>query len=87
MLRIDRSADTEVVIALSGRLDADTIREVSAVLAAQHPGSDIALDLGDVVLVDRQAVSFLRMCETQGVALRNCPFYVRTWIAGDSGKE
>jgi ABC-type transporter Mla MlaB component len=87
MLRIDRSAGTEVVIALSGRLDVETIREVSAVLSAQHPGLAIALDLEDVVLVDRQAVSFLRVCEAQGIELRNCPFYVRTWIAGDGGKD
>jgi ABC-type transporter Mla MlaB component len=87
MIRIDRSAGKEIVIALSGRLDAETIREVAAVLAAQHPGSSVAVDLEDVVLVDRHAVGFLRVCETQGIELRNCPFYVRTWIGGDSEKD
>jgi hypothetical protein len=39
------------------------------------------LDLRDVVLVDRDVVRFLRACEVGGIALRNCPPYIRDWIA------
>jgi hypothetical protein len=39
------------------------------------------LDLKDVVLVDREIVRFLRGCEGDGIALRNCPRFVREWIA------
>jgi hypothetical protein len=41
------------------------------------------LDLKDVVLVDRDAIRFLRACDSDGVTLRNCPPYIREWIAGD----
>jgi hypothetical protein len=30
--------------------------------------------------VDRETVSFLRACEGDGIALRNCPPYIRAWI-------
>jgi hypothetical protein len=39
------------------------------------------LDLKDVVLVDREFVQFLRKRERDGVVLRNCPGYIRAWIA------
>jgi len=34
------------------------------------------------ILVDREAVRFLRQCEGQGMVLRNCPPYIRGWMAG-----
>jgi hypothetical protein len=39
------------------------------------------LDLKDVVLVDRDIVRFLRAREHGGIVLRNCPPYIREWIA------
>jgi hypothetical protein len=39
------------------------------------------LDLKDVILVDRDTVRFLRARERDGIALRNCPPYIREWIA------
>ncbi len=42
------------------------------------------LDLKDLVLVDRDVVRFLRTCETDGIVLRNCPPYIRAWIARDA---
>ena len=41
---------------------------------------NIILDLRDVRLADRDAVRFLRGCETDGVKLENCPAYVREWM-------
>jgi hypothetical protein len=41
----------------------------------------VVLDLKDVVLVDRDAVRFLRVRERSGIALRSCPPYIREWIA------
>ena len=40
----------------------------------------IALDMTDVKLVDRNAVTFLAQCETRGIRLLHCPAYVREWI-------
>jgi hypothetical protein len=81
MLRIDRKANGDVVLTLSGRLEADNVSELAALLAAEPLGRMVVLDLKDVVLVDRDTVRFLRARERGGVALRNCPPYIREWIA------
>jgi hypothetical protein len=41
----------------------------------------IVLDLSDVTLADRNAAMFLAVCELKGVELRNCPAFLREWIA------
>jgi anti-anti-sigma regulatory factor len=81
MLKIQRKANGDVVLTLSGRLDAGNLSELSALLAAEPAGQPVVLDLKDVVLVDRDIVRFLRTREGDGVALRNCPPYIREWIA------
>ena len=81
MLKIQRKANGDVVFTLSGRLRADNVSELSALLAAEPAGLAVVLDLKDLVLVDRDIVRFLRGCERDGIALRNCPPYIREWIA------
>jgi hypothetical protein len=81
MLKIQRQANGDVVLILSGRLRADNVGELGALLAAEPPGRALVLDLTDVVLVDRDTVRFLRARERDGIALRNCPPYIREWIA------
>ena len=80
MLKIQRKANGDVVLTLIGRLDAESLSELSAVLAAEPAGRAIVLDLKDVVLVDRDTIRFLRARERDGIALRNCPPYIRAWI-------
>ena len=84
MLRIQRTSNGETVFTVSGRLEAENATELLELLAAEGEGRRLALDLKDVVLVDRDIVRFLRMCESDGVTLRNCPPYVRAWIARDA---
>lgn len=81
MLRIRRTANGEVVFTVSGRLNADNVHELSAVLAAEPADRARALDLRDLVLVDGDAVRFLTACEADGIVLRNCPPYIRAWMA------
>jgi anti-anti-sigma regulatory factor len=81
MLKIQRKANGDVVLTLSGRLGADNVSEVSAMLEAESAGLAVVLDLKDVVLVDRDTVRFLRARERGGIVLRNCPPYIREWIA------
>ena len=81
MLKIQRKANGDVVLTVSGRLEADNVSELSALLAAEPAGRAVVLDLKDVVLVDRDIVRFLRACERDGIVLRNCPPYIREWIA------
>ena len=83
MLKIQRTDNGEIVLTLSGRLQAANLRDLSSVLAAEPAGQTVVLDLKDVVLVDRDIVRFLRERERGGIALRNCPAYIRAWIARD----
>ena len=81
MLKILRKAQGgKVVFALSGRLDADSLRELSALLALESSGRDLTLELQDLDLVSHDAVDFLRACEEKGIVLRNCPGYIRAWM-------
>ena len=80
MLKIQRTANGGVVLTLSGRLDADSLSELSTVLDAEPAGRAVVLDLTNVVLVDRDTVRFLRARERAGIALRNSPPYIREWI-------
>ncbi|HSF14092.1 MAG TPA: hypothetical protein VLK65_00910, partial [Vicinamibacteria bacterium] len=73
MLKIQRSTNGDIVFTMSGRLRAENVSELSALLAAESVGRALVLDLRDVVLVDREIVRFLRACEGDGVELRNCP--------------
>ena len=81
MLKVQRRANGGVVFTVSGRLDADNVGELSASLAAEPAGRPLVLDLKDLVLVDRDAVRFLRECEGNSIVFRNCPPYIRAWMA------
>ena len=82
MLKIQRKANGDVVFTVVGRLESDNVGELLQLLAAEPAGRAIVLDLKDLVLVDRDAVRFLHRCEGQGIVLRNCPPYIRGWMAG-----
>jgi hypothetical protein len=84
MLRIHRTSDRAVVFTVSGQLDADSVSELCQLVDAEPTDSVPVLDLSDLVLADRDAVRFLGEYEARGrVVLRNCPAYVRTWMAGE----
>jgi hypothetical protein len=83
MLKIQRTANGDVVFAVSGRLSADSLCELSDLLAMETSARKVTLELSDLVLVDHDSVCFLRSCEDKGIELRNCPQYIRTWMASD----
>ncbi len=80
MLKIQRVANGDVVFTLSGRMDAENVAELETLLGTEPKGRRIFLDLKDLTLVDRDAVSFLARCEADSVKLKNCPAYIREWI-------
>jgi len=80
MLRIQRSESGEIVFTLCGRIDTENIAELKALLGAEAKGCRMVLDLKDLTLVDRDAISFLERCEAGSVKLKNCPAYIREWI-------
>lgn len=67
---------------MSGRMDAENVGELEKLFSAEASGRRIVLDLGDLTLVDQDVVNFLRNCEADGIELKNCPAYIREWIAG-----
>ena len=81
MLKIQRIPNSHVVFTLSGRMDAENVAELKEVIESEAKGHRIVLDLGDLTLVDRDAVKFLEQCETDSIKLENCPGYIREWIA------
>jgi len=80
MLRIQRSANGEVVFALSGRMDEEDIAGLEILIRSEADGRRIVLDLKDLTLIGRDAISFLERWEAKGIALKNCADYVREWI-------
>jgi anti-anti-sigma regulatory factor len=82
MFKITRFPNGEVVSRLSGRLDAENLGYLEALLDAES-GDEIVFDLKDLILVDLDVVRFLRHCETDSIELRNCPAYIREWLNGE----
>ena len=82
MLKITRVVNGEVVLNLSGRMDAENVGEVETLLSGEAAYRIIVLDLKDLRLVDQDVVSFLRRCESGGIHLMNCPAYIREWLNG-----
>ena len=84
MLKIQRRGNGEVVLTVSGRLKAGNVSELSALLNEEPTELPLVLDLKNVVLVDRDVVRFLKVREADGIELRNCPPYIRAWIAQEA---
>jgi hypothetical protein len=80
MLRIERSANGQVVFTLSGRMQTEDIDQVQQLLIVERPGQPVMFNLRDVTLVNQNAVTFLAHCEAKGIKIENCPLHVRNWI-------
>jgi hypothetical protein len=79
MLKIRRFVEGEFVVsALSGRIDDESLAQVESLVEEER--QKVVLDLQEVNLVSREAVSFLAHFERGGGGLQNCPPYVREWI-------
>jgi hypothetical protein len=81
MLRIQRSANGEVVFTMSGQMDAESIAELETLITSEAKGSRIVLDLKDLTLAYEETITFLVRSEANGITLKNCPAYVREWIS------
>ena len=83
MLKIERTANGDVVFKLSGRMAAENVSELQTLISAEANGRRVVLDLKDLRLVDQEVVSFLRRCEADSIELKNCAAYIRKWILGE----
>lgn len=80
MLKIQRSANGEVVFTLSGRLDHNSTTELEDLIGAETKTKQIVLDLKGLTLAGQSDIDFLERCEAAGIKLVNCARYVREWI-------
>jgi anti-anti-sigma regulatory factor len=80
MLKIQRSANGQVVFKLSGRIESENMKLLRELLALETAGQQLVLDLRDVTLVNHDAVKFLGSCEADSIKLENCRAYIREWI-------
>ena len=92
--RIDRfdAGNGLIVLLVSGRLSGEHVHTLGNAL--QQESGALAIDLKNVSLVDSDAVQLLALAEYNGTELRNCPAYIREWVAreraerkADAGKE
>jgi len=83
-LKVERYSDAHrTTIRLIGRMQAEHLEELAKQI--EEGGSQIALDMDEVSLVDVQVVRFLGTCEAQGVTLLNCSPYINDWIIKERG--
>ena len=86
MLRIEKDSDGDVTtLRLSGRIQSDGIASIRSAMSdgCVHK----ILDLAEVTLVDIAVVQFLIRCENEGIALVQCPPYVREWIVRERAED
>jgi hypothetical protein len=78
--KIDRvlTNDRGVVLRVSGHITGPDVETLRAALEQEEQLE--AVDLRDVLLIDREAAKFLALCEMKGIALNNCPTYIREWV-------
>lgn len=84
--RIERldSREGPAVLVVSGRLQGQHVHTLRDLL--QRDIGVVAIDLTDVLLVDREAVTLLSLSELKGIELRNCPAYVREWVTREEAR-
>ena len=79
-LRIEKSSESNTTtFRLIGRVQAEHLEALDEEIKASE--LPVALDLGEVDLVDVDVVRFLGACQVKGVKLTGCSPYIRHWIA------
>jgi len=87
MIRLRIAANGETLITVSGRMHSENLAELRNLIDADAANRSMALDLKELTLVDRDAVRFLKQCESNGIELRNCSPYIREWMTREHDDE
>jgi ABC-type transporter Mla MlaB component len=67
-----------LILHISGQINGKDVDLLRSLLEQER--NVVAIDLKDVLLVDRGAVSLLALSELNGAELKNCPAYIREWV-------
>ncbi len=89
--RIERLAAGEnaIVLRVCGRMHIEcvnTLQELIEQELIEAENTKIALDLSEITLADSDAATFLAICEIEGIELRNCPAFLRGWVAREQAR-
>jgi anti-anti-sigma regulatory factor len=74
-----------LILHISGQITGKDVDLLRSLLEQER--SVVAIDLKNVLLVDREAIKLLAMCESNGVELRNCPAYIREWVTREGASS
>ena len=82
--RFDRRVigQDRAMLHISGRIAEEDVDTMRALLDQEN--GVVAIDLKDVLIVDREAIKLLAVSESNGVELRNCPAYIREWVTRET---
>jgi hypothetical protein len=75
--RLVSSEDT-VVLRVCGRIQVEHLNIIKDLI--ERESRSVLFDLEEVMLVDREAVNLLALCELKGITLTNCPAFLREWV-------
>ena len=76
-----------IILSLSGRIEQAGLADLEKAMISETRNGNVVLDLSNVRLVDQAAVKFLARFEASGLRLRDCPTYIREWIARERQKQ
>jgi hypothetical protein len=71
--------ENEIVLRVCGGMQIECVNTLKELIEAEN--AKIVLDLSEVMLADRDAAMFLAVCRFKGIELRNCPAFLREWVA------
>jgi hypothetical protein len=79
--RIERlvGQENEIVLSVAGQVHCECVDTLKELLEVEK--AKVGLDLSEVTLADRDAATFLAVCELKGIELKNCPAFLRAWVS------
>ena len=71
-----------LTLALAGKISGNSLGELRREIEkARRMCREVVIDLGEVTLLDHQALEFLAAQSREYVRLINCPEYIEPWLA------
>jgi anti-anti-sigma regulatory factor len=84
--RIERvvGGESEIVLRVCGRVHIECVNTIKELIETES--AKTVLDLSEVTLADSAAATFLATCELEGIELRECPAFLRSWISKEQSR-
>ena len=86
MLKIRRTANGEVGLMVSGRMDSESIAELEKLFRSEANGRHVILEL-KATLANQDPINSLERCEADGITPKNCSAYIREWIMSQKSRR